>query len=253
MAVDHCHSVSHVQPVSPIAYTRWRSTSLGQITESLEQKRLLQLAGDVVGKRVLEIGCGDGELLRRLVSDGADVTGIDVDQNMLTVAIAKAPNARILRANACSLPFEADTFDLVFANTVLCLVPDRNIALTEAYRVLRPGGQLIVGELGLWSLWALIRRVKGALGSQLWRHAHFVTRRSLTIEFEQVGLTPVTCRGSVYYPPCGLAARLLAPLDIWLGQMTTFGAAYIGAVAEKPGPQKQTMPLADRQQKSKPP
>ena len=48
------------------------------------------------------------------------------------------------------------------------------------------------------------------------------------------GLDVVEIRGAVHYPPCGLAARILAPVDLWLGRKTTFGATFIAVSATKP-------------------
>lgn len=117
MTTQNSPSASDVQSVSPVAYARWRSTLLGRTTETLEQNLLLQLAGPIAGKRVLEISCGDGELLCRLIAGEANVTGIDIDRDMLKAANAKTPNASILMANACYLPFEVNSFDLVFASS----------------------------------------------------------------------------------------------------------------------------------------
>ena len=47
---------------SPDAYTRWRATTLGAVTEALEQRRIFELMGPVDGKRVLDLGSGDGLL-----------------------------------------------------------------------------------------------------------------------------------------------------------------------------------------------
>jgi hypothetical protein len=48
------------------------------------------------------------------------------------------------------------------------------------------------------------------------------------------GLDVVEIRGAAHYPPCGLAAQLLAPVDLWLGRQTTLGSAFIAMSAAKP-------------------
>jgi SAM-dependent methyltransferase len=55
---------------------------------------------------------------------------------------------------------ESGAFDAVIANHMLYHVPDRARALTEIRRVLRPGGRLVIGDLGKWSCWAARRRLR---------------------------------------------------------------------------------------------
>jgi SAM-dependent methyltransferase len=100
-------------------------------------------------------------------------------------------------------------------------------------RVLRPGGRLVIGELGKWSTWAAARRIRAWLGSRLWRSARFRTARELRALAAEAGLATEALRGAVYYPRSALAARLLAPCDRALGRLTTFGAAFLALSAIK--------------------
>ena len=126
------------------------------------------------------------------------------------------------------MPFNDESFDCVLAVTVLCFVQEAERAVAEMARVLRPGGHLLIGELGRWSLWAIHRRVRGWLGHS------FRTSRELRGLTQAVGLHLIEIRGAVYYPPCGTAAELFAPVDLWLGRTTTFGSAFIAVSAIKP-------------------
>ena len=129
------------------------------------------------------------------------------------------------------LPFPDASFDVVAAITVLCFVSDAAGALREMARVLRPGGRLVLGELGRWSLWAAIRRLRGWLGAATWKAARFRTAGDLRVLAEEAGLSVTAIRGAVFYPPVGILARALAPLDAWLGHLTTVGAAFIAMSA----------------------
>ena len=83
----------------------------------------------------------------------------------------------------------------------------------------------------------MIRRLRGWLGSATWKAAHFHTGTELRALAKQAGLSVTAIRGAVFYPPVGILARALAPLDSWLGHLTTVGAAFIALSA---------VPVADR-------
>jgi ubiquinone/menaquinone biosynthesis C-methylase UbiE len=217
--------------IGPRSYASWRASALGAITEAIEQRLILDMMGDIRGARVLDAGCGDGALVCAAASRGAEVTGVDPDPAMLAAARSRAAAAGIrasfLEGRVERLPFPDASFDVVASVTVLCFVPDAAGAVRELARVLRPGGRLVLGELGRSSIWAAIRRVRGRLGSAIWRAAKFRSAKELRALAEQAGLSVTTVRGAVYYPPIGVLARVLAPIDPWLGRTTTCGAAFL--------------------------
>jgi SAM-dependent methyltransferase len=135
-------------------------------------------------------------------------------------------------AGAAKLADARGTVDL--AATTLCFVHDAERAMAEMARVLRPGGQLVIGELGFWSLWAAHRRIRGWLGNSIWRAAVFRTAKDLRGLAQAAGLTSIKVRGAIHYPPFSLAAKLLAPVDLLIGQHATFGSAFLALTATKP-------------------
>ena len=96
--------------------------------------------------RILDVGCGSGPLLAALRDRGAIVTGIDKSAGMLELARRRlGDDADLLVAELGSpLPFPDDTFDDVTASLVLHYLEDWGPALAELWRVLKPGGRLIV-------------------------------------------------------------------------------------------------------------
>ncbi len=224
----------------PQAYFGWRQSTLGRITDELEERLLLDRIGPAHGTHVLDVGCGDAALATRLALEGAKVTGLDTSTRMISLARRRADLAGIeldlVKGRAEDLPFPDSRFDLVFSVATLCFSKDAGQSIREMTRVLRPDGRLIVGELGRWNLWATERWIKGRLGSSVWRAAHFRSRGELLALSAVTGLKNAKVTGSIFYPPFSLAARTIAPIDHMIGTVTTIGAAFLVLEATKPDP-----------------
>ncbi len=116
-------------------------------------RALVDWAGPRLGERVLDVGCGTGIAARhalKLVDPDGTVTGVDLNAGMLAVARQLAPEVDFHQADALALPFPDDSFDLVVCAQVLQFLPDRVAAITEAARVLAPGGR------AAFSVWAAL-------------------------------------------------------------------------------------------------
>jgi SAM-dependent methyltransferase len=107
---------------------------------------MLDLAGDVAGRRILDAGCGSGPLSAALRDRGAVITGLDSSAGMLELARRRlGPDADLRLADLGQpLPFGDGAFDDVVAALVLHYLEDWTAPLAELRRVLRPGGRLIV-------------------------------------------------------------------------------------------------------------
>jgi SAM-dependent methyltransferase len=103
------------------------------------------------GARVLDIGCGTGNLTirARRAESAVQITGIDPDPRALEKARKKAPGVTFERGYAQELPFADGSFDRVLSSMMLHhLDPEmRRAALGEAYRVLRPGGSVHIVDV----------------------------------------------------------------------------------------------------------
>jgi len=199
---------------------------------------VLDTLGPLEGKRVLDAGCGDGAYALEAARRGAAVTGVDLSEDMLAAARKKSADRGIAvdwrQADIQTLPYPDASFDLAIAITLLCLVPDPRRAVRELSRVLAPGGRLVIGDLHRWSLWAAKRRIRGWLGNEFWRGARFWTEGAMRGVLMASGLRPGRAQGVVYYPPLGLAARLMAQADSGLAKLGTFGAAFLIVEGVKP-------------------
>ena len=110
------------------------------------------------GSKLLDLGCGPGEILVRLatIAPAIQTTGVDIDAAMIERAehrvdraLARGARGRpaFVVADAASLPFADASFDVVISSFSVHHWPDRNAGLAEAMRVLRPGGRAIVWDI----------------------------------------------------------------------------------------------------------
>ena len=100
------------------------------------------------GKKVLDIGCGNGYVLSHYAKEGAQVVGVDVTSTAIRLSAARfrlsALSGDFMVANAEMLPFASGSFDCVCSMGVLHHTPAPELAVKEILRVLRPGGRLIL-------------------------------------------------------------------------------------------------------------
>jgi ubiquinone/menaquinone biosynthesis C-methylase UbiE len=106
---------------------------------------MLDSLGDVSGKSVIDIGCGEGRFSRLLSERGATVTGVDLTEAFIERARSTSSHETYLLGNAETLHgIENDAFDIAVSYIVLVDLLDYRSAINAAYRVLRPGGRLVV-------------------------------------------------------------------------------------------------------------
>jgi SAM-dependent methyltransferase len=121
---------------------------LREANESVEFSAALHEYDQFTGKAVLDVGCGNGYVLSRYARAGAHTTGIDLTETAVEICRKRFEimglEGQFRQANAEALPFADGSFDCVTSMGVLHHTPDTAKAVSEVFRVLKPGGRLIV-------------------------------------------------------------------------------------------------------------
>lgn len=118
-------------------------------SEFLNYPALERMVGDVKGKRVLDLGCGEGSTSRLLARAGADVTGIDISEGLIEAALDEEDRnplgIRYIASDAADLPMlESGTFDLAVCYMAMMDIRDYDKAISEASRLLKDGGRFVI-------------------------------------------------------------------------------------------------------------
>lgn len=147
----------------------WLVAVLSFGREARVRERTLDIAGVAAGEQVLDVGCGTGTLAlaaKRRVGASGSVHGVDAAAEMIARARAKSARSALPVtleiAAAQSLPFADATFDVVLCTLALHHLPKdaRAGALAEMRRVLRPGGRVLIVEIGHGhGVWAALNPV----------------------------------------------------------------------------------------------
>lgn len=175
----------------------WKSATGGEVYDLV----VPAVAG---AERVLEVGCGRGELAERLVRElGVDLQAVDQSPSMVELTSARGIDAQT--ADVQDLPFPDGCFDVAVAAWMLYHVPDLERALSELARVLRVEGRLVAvtnSRENLCELWQLVGYTSDySFGAE---NGEELLRR----HFSRVECTPV--RGRVTFPDRGEAVRYVA-------------------------------------------
>ncbi len=181
------------------------------------------------GAKILDVGCGTGEYLKRFASMGLDPSGVEPAKAMREAARASNPGVRVEDGVATELPFADASFDVVMAIEVHRYLhrDDIRLSLAEMLRVVRPGGLVFTTLVnrfaldGFYLLQRLRARKKGIEYDRKNPHCEFFTPAEAEEELRRAGFVNVRSE-----------ARLFAPIRIAYKANEAFGAR-IAARIEK--------------------
>ncbi|MFP4477512.1 MAG: class I SAM-dependent methyltransferase [Desulfatibacillaceae bacterium] len=175
-------------------YDRWYETPEGSaiFREELECLRLLKGTEPV---RWLEVGVGTGRFASALNIG----TGIDPSKEMLRIAARRGIGTRQARAEA--LPFRDGEFDGVLMALTLCFVSDPKRALMECGRVLKSGGNLLMGIVPEESPWAKEYARKASQGHPIYSHARFLSTDEVLEAAGNAGFSFTDAASTLFWNP----------------------------------------------------
>ena len=130
----------------------------------------LELLAPAPGERILDLGCGDGVLTKRIAEAGADVLGVDMADELL--ATAREAGLEVQKMDGQALTFEAE-FDAVFSNAAMHWMRDADAVISGVARALKPGGRFVAEFGGFGNVAAIITALVAALA----RRGHDSTAR----------------------------------------------------------------------------
>ncbi|MDA3817549.1 MAG: class I SAM-dependent methyltransferase [Prolixibacteraceae bacterium] len=106
-------------------------------------EEIVQLLNPQKNETILDIGCGTGDLTKKIAELCGKVTGIDNSSEMIQTALKKYPEISFIHADAKDYQFD-NKFDAIFSNAVLHWIPQADIAVQNANRHLKVGGRYVV-------------------------------------------------------------------------------------------------------------
>lgn len=182
--------------------------------DKLWRKKAIKICNIKEDQKVLDLCCGTGQMINyecKAVGKNATVTGIDFSQEMLNVCNRRLRQSlenyrfKLIKGSILELPFKENTFDCITIAFGLRNIQDKSKALSEMYRVLKPGGKVVCLELSkpnvpiLKNIYDLyfnrILPVVGSIGTGD-REAYyylrdsvnnFMNKKQLKEEFERIG------------------------------------------------------------------
>jgi trans-aconitate methyltransferase len=123
---------------------------------------LVELLAPVAGERILDVGCGPGQLTNKIAEHGAAVVGLDSSPDMIGQARQNFPKLHFVLQSATAMEFE-DEFDAVFSNATLHWILDARAAARAMFRALRKGGRLLAEFGGIGNVRTIESAVKAVI------------------------------------------------------------------------------------------
>jgi ubiquinone/menaquinone biosynthesis C-methylase UbiE len=175
-------------------YDKWFESAVGRAIFASEVGAI-RLLMTKLEHPFLEIGVGTGRFAKELAVDA----GIDPSEQALAFARKRGVEAQ--KATGENIPFADASFGAVFVLFTLCFAEAPEKVLSEAARVLKPGGCVLVGIINRESAWGSLYMQKKAEGHPLYSHARFYSTTELSAMLKTAGLNIDAAASSLFQPP----------------------------------------------------
>ncbi|MBI2980933.1 MAG: class I SAM-dependent methyltransferase [Deltaproteobacteria bacterium] len=170
-------------------YKKVYAESIGSFEIQQVHRNALQYLNPTSGEKILDVGCGRGELVLLLQEAGSEAVGLDYLPEAIQLAQQNVPKAEFLTGDVTALPFPSQRFYKITALGVLSYLSELDLekAFSEFSRVLKPGGMLLIrttqplNRVGTW----ILRLVRPGYRSK----SNYCTKRFLTAALIKQGFT----------------------------------------------------------------
>lgn len=156
-------------------YDSWYKTRMGDFVDRVETDLALSMFKPEKSMRVLDLGCGTGNFTIKLKELGCDVVGLDISDEMLKEARKKAQDKSLdiefVKGDIYNLDFPDQSFDAVFSMAAFEFIKEDERAYEEMYRVLKEGGQLLIGTINKDSSWGELYLSDDFQENSVFKHA----------------------------------------------------------------------------------
>jgi ubiquinone/menaquinone biosynthesis C-methylase UbiE len=140
----------------------FHSVERDRYAQQLWQQNYFQFA-TFRGKKILEIGVGQGTDLIQFARAGAVCSGVDITDNHLLLTrknfALQGFKVELIKADATRLPFPDESFDVVYSFGVIHHIPEAGLVLDEIFRVLKPGGKVMLALYHKWSAFHVFKKI----------------------------------------------------------------------------------------------
>ncbi|MFA0751534.1 MAG: hypothetical protein SLRJCFUN_001937 [Candidatus Fervidibacter sp.] len=206
-------------------YDAWYDGEVGRVAFPIEVECLRPLLFGLP-KPWLEVSVGSGRFAQALGID------IGVDPAFRPLLLARKRHIFVLQSVGEKLPFRSSVFGAVVIVVTLCFVDEPYLLLTEAHRVLRDDGALVLGMVFADSPWGEFYKRKAESGHPFYSAATFLTRTQTRQLLSQAGFVVTEARSALRQPPSDEKLKPEEPVD---GDFTDAGFVAWKAIKVKEG------------------